>query len=477
MSATDLRAATPSLAAPAARAMWLILAAVLIADVLDLLDSTLTIIAAPTIAADLGGGEGLVKWLGSAYALALGSLLVIGGRLGDRYGQRPTFLIGITGFTLASLVCGLAPSPAVLIAGRLLQGASGALLIPQGIAIMISTFPRAMLDKAFSAFGPILGLAVVSGPIIGAFIISADIAGLGWRPMFLINIVLGTIGLALAWKVLPRTPGDRSVVLDGLGSGLLGAAMLFLIYGLIEGSTSGWSPVVVGLVVTGLVCFIAFGVRQRTARNPLIEPSLLRNRGFTAGLVMALAFFSVVSGLGYVLSLFLQQGAGRTPVETALTGIAPMAAGIIVASFAAAPLIGRLGRGLVLTGLVATLAGVLLLWAVVGTQGTSIGPWSLVAPVFVIGLGMGLCIGTLFDIAVGDVEQQEAGSASGSLSAVQQIASAIGAAVITSIWFGVVATDVPAAMIACLGVIAALLVGCCGLVTLLPRKAAERGGP
>jgi hypothetical protein len=132
--------------------------------------------------------------------------------------------------------------------------------------------------------------------------------------MFLINIVLGTAGLALAWKVLPRTRGDRSVVLDGLGSGLLVAGMLCLIYGLIDGSTAGWSAVALGLVAAGIVCFIAFGGRQRTARNPLIEPSLLRNRGFTAGLVMALAFFSVVSGLGYVISLFLQQGVGRTPV-------------------------------------------------------------------------------------------------------------------------------------------------------------------
>jgi MFS family permease len=150
-----------------------------------------------------------------------------------------------------------------------------------------------------------------------------------------------------------------------------------------------------------------------------------------------------------------------------------MSVGIIVASFAAAPLIGRFGRTLVLAGLLATIAGVLLLWAVVRAQGTSVGPWSLVLPVFVIGLGMGTCFGTLFDIALGDIDQQEAGSASGSLSAVQQIASAIGAAVITSIWFGAIATNVPGAMIACLVVVAAILVGCCGLVTLLPRNAVE----
>ena len=460
----------------ATRTMWLILAAVLIADVLDLLDSTLTIIAAPTIAADLGGGAALIKWLGSAYALALGSLLVIGGRLGDRYGQRPTFLIGIAEFTIASLVCGLAPSPVVLIAGRLLQGASGALLIPQGIAIMTSSFPRSMLEKSFGVFGSILGLSIVIGPIVGAFIIDANFLGLGWRPMFLINIVLGTLGFVLAWKVLPRLPGDRSVVLDTLGSGLLVAAMLTFLYGLIEGSSSGWTLLTQVSVVIGVGCFIGFAVRQRTARHPLIEPSLLQNRGFTAGLVMALAFFSVVSGLGYVISLFLQQGFGRTPIETALSGVAPMAAGIIIASFTTTPLIGRFGRWLVLAGLACCLAGVVFLWAIVGALGMTMGQWSLVPPVLVIGLGMGMCIGSLFDIAVGEIARNEAGSASGSLSAVQQLASAIGAAVITSIWFGAVAASVPGAMQACLAVVAVVLIGCLGLVALLPRKAAPDAG-
>jgi EmrB/QacA subfamily drug resistance transporter len=446
------------------RTMWLILIAVVMADALDLMDATLTMIAAPTIATNLGGGELLIKWLGAAYALALGSLLVVGGRLGDRFGQRRTFLIGIAGFTLAS---------AVLIAGRLLQGGFGALLIPQGVAVLTSTFPREMLGKAFSAFGPTLAVASVAGPLLGAFIVTANIGGLSWRPMFLINVVIGSIGFVLAWKVLPRTPGDRSVVLDGLGSGLLSAAMLMLIYGLIEGSTSGWALVNLVMVFGGLVCFAAFGVRQAVAANPLIKPSLLANRGFTAGVVVALGFFSIVSGLGYVLSLFLQAGLGLTAVEAALSGIAPMAVGIMIASFGSAPLIERLGRRLVLAGLVLTLVGVAGLWAVIAIQGTAVGPWSLTLPVFVIGLGMGCGFGSLFAIALGDVDHAEAGSASGSLSAVQQLATAIGSAAITSIWFRSMTTDVTSAMIACLAVVAVVLVGCMALVGLLPRKAAE----
>ena len=190
--------------------MWAILAVVLIADVMDLLDATVTNIAAPSIVRDLDGGQTLIKWLGSSYALALGVLLVVGGRLGDRYGQRRLFLIGIAGFTLASVACGLSVSPAMLISARLCQGAFGALLIPQGIAIMTSHFSREMMDKAFSLFGPALGLAMVGGPILAGFLIDANIAGTGWRAMFLINLVLGTVGFAVALRVLPRGAATKA---------------------------------------------------------------------------------------------------------------------------------------------------------------------------------------------------------------------------------------------------------------------------
>ncbi len=182
----------------------LILAVVLLADVLDLMDSTITNIAAPAIVRDLGGGESLIKWLGASYALAMGVLLVVGGRLGDRFGKRRMFLIGIAGFTLASLGCGLAAGPAMLIAGRLLQGGFGALLIPQGIGILISTFSREQQPRAFTVFGPVLGASAVLGPIAAGFLISGDIAGLTWRPIFLINIVLGSAGFLAAFRILPR---------------------------------------------------------------------------------------------------------------------------------------------------------------------------------------------------------------------------------------------------------------------------------
>ena len=208
----------------------LLLAIVLIADILDLMDSTITNIAAPTIVRDIGGGESLIKWLGASYALAMGVLLVVGGRLGDRYGKRRMFLIGIAGFTLASLWCGLSADPAMLIAGRLVQGGFGALLIPQGMGILLASFSREQIPRAFSVFGPVMAGSAVLGPIVAGFLISANIAGLGWRPIFLINIVLGATGFIAARKLLPHDRPAGAVAIDGLGSGLLGASMFALIY-------------------------------------------------------------------------------------------------------------------------------------------------------------------------------------------------------------------------------------------------------
>ena len=449
----------------------LILAVVLLADVLDLMDSTITNIAAPAIVRDLGGGESLIKWLGASYALAMGVLLVVGGRLGDRFGKRRMFLIGIAGFTLASLGCGLAAGPAMLIAGRLLQGGFGALLIPQGIGILISTFSREQQPRAFTAFGPVLGASAVLGPIAAGFLISADIAGLTWRPIFLINIVLGTAGFLAAFRILPRDEPASAVPIDGLGSGLLGASMFALIYGLIDGSTDGWTALPVLCLAGGAVLLAGFGVRQRMAADPLILPSLLANRGFTAGLLLGLAFFAALNGLAYVISLFFQTALGLSPRAAAIA-LCPMMIGIIIAAFVCRPLVGRLGRVLVITGLGITLAGAAGLWATVLAQGTAVSVWALAPSILVLGAGMGTCISSIYDVAIGDVAPAEAGSASGALSAVQQLAAAIGSAVVTTVYFTQRAEHGAAhAMTVSVAVVGAIALLDLGLVWLLPKSA------
>ena len=449
----------------------LILAVVLLADVLDLMDSTITNIAAPAIVRDLGGGESLIKWLGASYALAMGVLLVVGGRLGDRFGKRRMFLIGIAGFTLASLGCGLAAGPAMLIAGRLLQGGFGALLIPQGIGILISTFSREQQPRAFTAFGPVLGASAVLGPIAAGFLISADIAGLTWRPIFLINIVLGSAGFLAAFRILPRDEPASAVPIDGLGSGLLGASMFALIYGLIDGSTDGWTALPILCLAGGALLLAGFGVRQRMAADPLILPSLLANRGFTAGLLLGLAFFAALNGLAYVISLFFQTALGLSPRAAAIA-LCPMMIGIIIAAFICRPLVGRLGRVLVITGLGITLAGAAGLWATVLAQGTAVSVWALAPSILVLGAGMGTCISSIYDVAIGDVAPAEAGSASGALSAVQQLAAAIGSAVVTTVYFTQLAHHGAAhAMTVSVAVVGAIALLDLGLVWLLPRSA------
>lgn len=465
------------------RRMWAILGLVLVADALDVIDGTVTNIAAPTIAVDLHGGESLIKWLGPAYMLAMGVLLVVGGRLGDKFGQRRLFLIGMGGFTVASAVAGFSPDPALLIAARIAQGAFGALLLPQGMAIMTKMFDRDMLAKAFGLFGPVLGLSSVVGPVLAGFLIGADLFGLSWRPIFLLNIVLGVAGLIMAVRILPRDgdgdgtgDGDRSTVVDVWGSGLLGVAMLGLLYGLIEGSTNGWGVLPAGSLAVGVLFFAAFAHRQRTAAHPLVTPSLMRNRGFTSGLLVCLVAVAAGSGLLFVLSLFLQEGLHVSLRNTSL-GLVPLTLGLVAAGFAAmGGLVARFGRRLVFIGLTVDLIGCGWVLGLVAHSGTNIGLWALAPAFFVIGVGIGLSFATIPVVALGDAKPDEAGSASGSFSSIQQLASAIGSAALTSVFFRAASSGTAHAMTVTLVVVLAVTALSLPVVALMPRQAAAESG-
>ncbi|MGF0225724.1 MFS transporter [Dietzia natronolimnaea] len=347
-------ATTTSSPAPplAARTVWLTLIVVLLADAMDLMDATIANVAAPSIVHELGVSESVIPWLGASYALALGSLLVVGGRIGDKYGQRRTFLVGLIGFTVGSALAGLAPSAAMLITARVLQGVFGAMLIPQGMAIMAATFPKPMLQKAFAVFAPMLGVFAVAGPVLGGILIDANLFGLGWRPIFLINVVLGGVALVLALRYLPTVPPRPSTRIDLIGSALLAVALFSLLFGLVTGSSDGWNGLTVGSAIVGVVLLGLFGWRQSRAEEPLLPRSLLANRGFTSGLVVGLCVFASFSGLMYVLSLFFQLGLGYTPTQTSLHLI-PLTVGIIIGSGIANALILTLGRRLVLLGMLA----------------------------------------------------------------------------------------------------------------------------
>jgi predicted MFS family arabinose efflux permease len=293
--------------------------------------------------------------------------------------------------------------------------------------------------------------------------------------VFLINIVFGTAGLIAAFRLLPHDKPISDEPIDGLGSGLLGLMMLALIYGLIQSSTNGWTAAPIASLGAGAVLLAAFAFRQRRAASPLIKPSLLRNKGFTSGLVLGLAFFAALAGLTYLISLFFQLVQHYSADKAALS-LSPMAFGFITAPFLGPPLLQRLGRTFVVIGLATALAGAFGLWATVLAEKTGVTGYLTIPSIYVLGLGMGACINSLYNVAIGDVSQDEAGSASGSLSAVQQLASAIGAAVVTSIYFKVMAAHGGiTAMTTSAFTVAMIIVACLGLVWLLPRKAAPEG--
>jgi EmrB/QacA subfamily drug resistance transporter len=455
------------------RILWLILAVVLVAEVMDMLDSTITNIAAPTISQSLNGGQTLMQWLGTSYILAMGVFLVVGGRLGDKYGQRRIFLIGLAGFTLSSLACGLALNPAMMIVSRLLQGSFGALLIPQGMAIMTKNFPRDMMRKAFSTFGPVISISTIVGPVFAGFLIHANILNTGWRSIFLINIVIGLIGFVIACKVLPKDEGDKSVILDTIGAALLGGMMFFGIYGLISGENTQWNIEAIVMLCGGLVFFGLFVWRQLKAKNPIIKPSLFKNRGFTSGLLIGLIFFGIVAGLNFVLSLFLQLGLKSSPFEAAIQLI-PMSLGIIVSSILTPSIINKIGRKVITIGLLVSLIGVLGMYFTL-IMNFEITAWILTPSIFVMGLGMGFCFGTIYDFAIGDIQHEEAGSASGTLSAVQQLSGSIGIAVISSFFFSFINTKgIVSSMQINLLIIAVAMLVCIPIVGLLPKNKGEQ---
>ena len=238
---------------------------VLIAEIMDLLDSTVITIAAPTVRHELGGSTTSMQWWAAGYTLAFAVFMIVGGRLGDVFGRRRVFIIGITGFTLASIACALAPSPDVLIATRVLQGGFGALLIPQGLGMIKTVFPPKEMGGAFAAFGPIMGLAAIAGPILAGWLVSADLLGTGWRMIFLINVPLGVVGLLGALRFMPESKSRTPIKLDPLGVGLISAASLALIYPLVQGRELGWPLWTFGLMAAGF----ALLARLRRGRAPL----------------------------------------------------------------------------------------------------------------------------------------------------------------------------------------------------------------
>ncbi|GGR83166.1 putative actinorhodin transporter [Streptomyces aureoverticillatus] len=422
---------------------WMALAVVLLAEVMDLLDSTVVGIAAPSVRADLGGSSTAIQWLAAGYTLAFAVGLITGGRLGDIFGRKRMLLAGLAGFTLSSALCGLSGSIGLLIAARVLQGLFAALTIPQSYAIVVSMFEPKERGKAFGLFGPVMALASVGGPVLAGALVDSDIAGSQWRSVFFINVPLGLLALLGAARYVPESRAQQRTRLDLVGMLLISAVGLLLIYPLVQGREAGWPGWMFGCMAASLPLLAVFWWWEKrvTLRGgtPLVVVGLLRKRAFSGSLVVGILFFAAMNGLLLVFGIFLQNGLGWSPTRAGLE-IAPIALGVAVGAVAAgAALVPRFGRRVMHAGAAVMAVGVAGISLTLHGVGADVGGWQLSPGLLVTGVGMGLVLSPFFDFALASVDEHETGSASGVLNANQQLGATIGVAVLGTLFFALAA--------------------------------------
>ena len=450
---------------PPYRLRWVVLAVLLTAEAMNLLDSTIVAVAAPAIHAGLPGPASDVQWFGAAYTLPFALLLVTGGRLGDIVGRRRVFRIGVAGFVLASAACALAGSAGMLIGARAVQGAAAALVIPQTIGLIRALFEGAELARALGTIGPVMGLSAICGPALGGLLTHADLFGSSWRAAFLVNVPLG-LGVLACGSLLREDRAPVRPRLDPAGTALLVLGTGLLTFPLVDAGTAGWPLRSTLLLTAGIAVLVGFGrqQRRRCARGAgsLVEPGLFTRPGFPAALVASTLFFAVLNGLMLVVVLAVQAGGGDAGVLGAGLTLLPWSAGMAVASWTAgARLVPRFGSAVMGAGLAVLALG--LLGAVAAWTAHPIGyPPLLPLGLGVAGLGLGLFTVPFFTAALHRVRPQETGSAAGLLNAVQQLGGTLGIAVLGSVYLGSVPAGAAAAAVrACwvaVGVVAATAV-------------------
>jgi EmrB/QacA subfamily drug resistance transporter len=424
---------------------WLALAVVLVAGFMDLLDVTIVNVAIPTVLRDLRAEYAQVEWIVAGYVLGFAAVLITGGRLGDIFGRKRLFLIGVGGFTVASALCGVASGPVMLIGARFLQGAMAGLMVPQILAIIHVTFPAEERGKVFGLWGGVLGSASVAGLIIGGLLVQWNVAGLEWRPIFLVNVPVGLAAMVAAWFVVPESRSPAAPRLDLIGVVLSVTGVLMLVYPLTEGRSLGW-PVWTFLLMAGAVVilglFLAYERRRtRTAGSPLVVLSLFRSRTFASGMVVWLIFWVALGGFFLVWTLYLQVGLGWTPLRAGLTAVSFAVGAAAGAGLSVQVLTPRFGRRVLLAGALLNAAG-FGGYAWVGSRyGPAIHSWQMVAPLAIAGIGFGLVVAPMIDAILTDVPVRDAGSASGLLNTTQQVGMALGVALVGVLFFALVAND------------------------------------
>ena len=423
---------------------WLSLAILLIANFMNLIDVTIVNVALPSMRDHLGATDSQIEWVVAAYVLAFALGLLPFGRLGDIVGRKRMFLFGVAAFTIASALCGLAHNIEMLIGARVFQGIGGAMMTPQVLAIATVTFPPHERGQAFSLFGLSAGLASVCGPILGGVLIDAQLFGLDWQPIFLVNIPIGIAALIAGGMLIPSLPGHKELSNDYVGIGLFGLGIVALVFPIIEGRAFGWPVWSFAMMASGLVLLAAFYLWQRqraqAGRPQLLNYDLLRNRDYMFGALVVTIFASGIPGMFLVISLLLQSGFGFTPLQSGLTNT-PFSIGVLIASVIA----GRFGAHYLrsrLAGAGAMLAfGIGWLHFIIAGAGETIDAWSFLLPLLVAGVGLGTGFSSLFQLVLRNVPPRDAGAGSGALQAFQQVGGALGVALVGQIFFSQLASN------------------------------------
>ena len=413
------------------------LAVILVGVLLPMIDFFIVNVALPTIDRDLQASQPLLELVVSGYATAYALLLVLGGRLGDSIGRKRLFLIGMAAFTLTSLACGLAPTADFLVIGRVAQGASAAAMVPQILATIQAATTGERRTRALARYGATGGLAAVLGQVLGGVLVAANIDGLGWRPIFLVNVPIGLVGLMLARRYVPDTRHGAPAPIDGTGTVLLGLTVLTLLVPLTEGRSLHWPAWTIAMLVISPLAAIAFGRYERQAeragRTPLVPPSLLQHRSMRRGLVLALPFFAGFGAFMFCYALLVQEGLHASALTAGL-GLVPMAATFLFASLSTSRLLARFGAKVLAAGGILQAAGLVILGVTVYLGWPHLSVIDLAPGLAVAGLGQGLVMSPLFGIVLSEVPAAVAGAGSGVLTTTQQTALALGVATLGSLF-------------------------------------------
>ncbi|MFJ2830812.1 MFS transporter [Streptomyces sp. NPDC087263] len=426
-------------------ARWVVLAVALSAIFMQMLDTTITMVALPSLQSDLGATFAEIQLVVAVYSLAFACALVTGGRLGDIYGRRKIFLIGMLGFTIASALCGAAPSSAFLIGSRVLQGLCSGLMFPQVLSIIQVTFSAKERPKALAMYGASVGLGTVLGPVLGGWLIDMDVLGTDWRAIFYVNLPVGLIALFLGMAKIPESSAGGARRLDVTGATILSAGLFSLILPLVIGREHdwpGWSLVLLALSPLLLAEFFVYENRlsKRADKSPLVPTGLFKERSFTVGLLISVVFFAGIPSFFMTFFMTLQIGFDYTPISAGVVSLG-FAVLIAVGSARSAAVVRKLGTKTLAVGtglLLVGMAGVIgtLHWA-----GSDLRGYQLIPSLMIAGLGGGFFLAPCTGIILAGIRSREAGSASGMLATVQQVGIAIGIAVAGILFYGLLGSN------------------------------------